>query len=71
MLDLGTSLMASVARDPRALALVDGDLRLSYAEWHAKISALVAGLDNLGLRRGDRVLTLLQNRWQAATLHWA
>jgi 2-furoate---CoA ligase len=71
MLDLGTSFMASVARDPRALALVDGDLRLSYAEWYAKISALVAGLDNLGLRRGDRVLTLLQNHWQAATLHWA
>ncbi|MBV1798873.1 AMP-binding protein [Siccirubricoccus sp. G192] len=71
MLDLGTSFMASVARDPHALALVDGDLRLSYAEWHAKISALVAGLDNLGLRRGDRMLTVLQNRWQAATLHWA
>jgi 2-furoate---CoA ligase len=71
MLDLGTSFMASVARDPCALALVDGDLRLSYAEWYAKISALVAGLDNLGLRRGDRVLTLLQNHWQAATLHWA
>ena len=29
MLDLGTSFIASVARDPDALALVDGDLRLS------------------------------------------
>ncbi len=30
MLDLGTSFLASVARDPDALAIVDGDVRLSY-----------------------------------------
>ena len=24
-----------------------------------------------GLRRGDHLLTVLQNRWEAATLHWA
>ena len=29
MLDLGTSFVASVARDPAALAIVDGDERLS------------------------------------------
>ncbi len=33
MLDLGTSFLASVSRDPRALALVDGETRLTYAEW--------------------------------------
>src|SRR5262245_44571511 len=31
MLDLGTSFLASVARDPEALAIVDGDVRLSYS----------------------------------------
>ena len=31
MLDLGTSFIASVARDPDAIAIVDGDLRLTYA----------------------------------------
>ena len=31
MLDLGTSFIASVARDPNALAIVDGDVRLTYA----------------------------------------
>ena len=71
MLDLGTSLLASVERDPCALAVVDGDLRLSYAEWYRRVSAVVAGLDAMGLRRGDHLLTALQNRWQAATLHWA
>jgi 2-furoate---CoA ligase len=71
MLDLGTSFLASVERTPRALAIVDGDLRLSYAEWYPRISAVVAGLHRLGLQRGDHLLTVLQNRWQAATLHWA
>ena len=34
MLDLGTSFLASVARDPDALAIVDGDLRLTYRAWY-------------------------------------
>lgn len=71
MLDLGTSLIASVERDPDALAIVDGDLHLTYAEWYRRISAVAAGLDAMGLRRGDHMLTVLQNRWQAATLQWA
>jgi 2-furoate---CoA ligase len=71
MLDLGTSFLASVARDPEALAIVDGDVRLSYSAWYGKISGLVAGLDALGLKPGDHLITALQNRWEAATLHWA
>jgi 2-furoate---CoA ligase len=71
MLDLGTSFLASVARDPNALALVDRDVRLSYAEWLNRISSLVAAFDRIGLKPGDHLLTALQNTWQAATVHWA
>jgi 2-furoate---CoA ligase len=71
MLDLGTSFLASVARDPEATAIVDGDLRLTYREWYQRISAAVDGLDRLALKPGDHLVTLLQNRWEAATLHWA
>jgi 2-furoate---CoA ligase len=71
MLDLATSFVASVARDPKALAIVDGAVRLTYEDWYRRISAVVAGLDALGLKRGDHLVTLLQNRWEAATLHWA
>jgi 2-furoate---CoA ligase len=71
MLDLGTSFVASVARDPDVLAIVDGDVRLTYREWYARISSVVAALDELGLGPGDHVVSLLQNRWEAATLHWA
>ena len=42
MLDLGRSFVASVARAPDALALVDGDQRLSYSALYGRISALAA-----------------------------
>ncbi len=71
MLDLGRSFLASVERSPRATALVDGDLRLSYADWLPRIAAVAGGLSDLGLRRGDHLLVAMQNRWQMATLHWA
>jgi 2-furoate---CoA ligase len=71
MLDLGLSFVASVARDPNALAIVDGELRLTYAQWYRRISALVAGFDAIGLKPGDRLVTALANRWEAASLHWA
>ncbi len=71
MLDLGTSFVASVARDPDALAIVDDGIRLTYAQWYARISSLVASFDRIGLKPGDHLVTLLQNCEAAATLHWA
>jgi 2-furoate---CoA ligase len=70
MFDLGTSFIASIARDPDALAIVDGDVRLTYAEWYRRIASVVAGLDMLGVKAGDHIVTAT-NRWEAATLHWA
>ena len=71
MLDLGTGFLASVARDPQALAIVDGDVRLTYAAWYRQVSALVEGFDELELEPGDHLVTVLQNRYEAATIHWA
>ncbi|ACL58222.1 AMP-binding protein [Methylobacterium nodulans] len=71
MLDLGTSFLASVSRDPRELAIVDGETRLTYAQWYRIISSVVSGFDALGLKAGDHLVTVLQNRVEAATLHWA
>lgn len=71
MLDLGRSLIACVDRDPDAVAIVDGPARFTYAEWFRRISALAAALRELGLSRGDRLVTALQNTEAAATVHWA
>lgn len=71
MLDLGRTFLQSVERAPGATALVDGDTRLTYADWALRIGAAQHGLAAMGLRRGDHLLSILQNRNEAATLHWA
>lgn len=71
MLDLGSSFIASVARDPDAIAVVDAGVRLTYREWYSRVSSLVASFDRIGLKPGDHLVTVLQNRWEAATIHWA
>ena len=71
MLDLGRTFLQSMERSPHALALVDGELRLSYAQWALRVGAVQRALAGLGLRRGDHLLAVLQNRWEMATLHWA
>ena len=71
MLDLGRTFLQSVERSPHALALVDGELQFTYAQWHRVILDVADGLRELGLSRGDRLLVVLQNRWEMATLHWA
>jgi 2-furoate---CoA ligase len=71
MFDLGRTLLQSVERRPEALALVDGDQRWTYGTWLPEIVRVAGGLRNIGLRRGDRLVSVLQNRAEAATLHWA
>ncbi len=71
MFDLGRTLLASVMRMPEAVAISDGDRVLTYRAWQDDILRLVAGLDRLGLSRGDHLVTVLQNRYEAATLHMA
>ncbi len=71
MLDLGRTLLQSIERNPRRTALIDGALRLSYADWGLRVGAVQRGLADAGLTRGDHLLAVLQNRWEMATLHWA
>ena len=71
MLDLGTSFVGSVARDPDVLAIVHDEVRLTYAQWYRRISSVVASFDRIGLKTGDHIVTVLQNCEAAATLHWA
>ena len=71
MKDLGSTLLAVVEREPGALAIVDGEKRLTYEQWLTRILRCVSGLAECGLKPGDHLLTALQNRSELATLHWA
>ena len=71
MLDLGRTFLYVTEREPSATAIIDGDLTLTCAAWLDRTLRTVAGLDAIGLHRGDRLVTSLRNRIEAATLHWA
>ena len=71
MTDLGRLLIAATERTPRALAVVDGLRRFDYAAWLDTVARVTGGLDTLGLRPGDRLAVVMQNRWEMAALHWA
>ena len=68
---LARMLSASVARDPDAIAIVEGDRRLSYAEWADEIARVAGGLSRLGLSEGDHLVAVLSNRYETASLFWA
>lgn len=71
MFDLGRGFLASVERSPEQTALVEDELRFTYVEWFDRIQRAAHGLGELGCRHGDRLLVVMKNRWQMATLHWA
>lgn len=54
--------------DPTAEALVDGDLRLSYAELMGRVDAAAGRLITAGLEPDDRILIQLPNGWQFVVL---
>ena len=64
-------LWRSADRTPDRLAVVDGDVRLTYAELARRVTAVAAGLRGLGVRRGDVVSLQLPNWWEATVVHFA
>ena len=71
MTDLGRVLIAAAERTPRNLAVADGERRFDYAAWLETAAHVAGGLGGLGLRPGDRLAVVMQNRWEMAALHWA
>ncbi|MGE4241194.1 class I adenylate-forming enzyme family protein [Ramlibacter sp.] len=47
---------------PERVALVAGELRLTYGELERAVAAAAAGLQSLGVQRGERVAVLMGNR---------
>jgi non-ribosomal peptide synthetase component E (peptide arylation enzyme) len=53
---------------PDKLALVHGDIRLTYREFHRAINRLANALTASGIRMGDKVATVLPNCLELITL---
>lgn len=59
---------ATCARQGAMTAIVDGDRRLTFAEWARLSEALAGGLAQSGVRRGDAVAFQLPNWWETCVL---
>jgi 2,3-dihydroxybenzoate-AMP ligase len=60
---LGEHILATADRHPQKVALVSGDVRMTYAELIDRMDAGAERLLALGLRPDDRVLVQLPNDW--------
>ena len=67
----GDLLHRSAARYPGKLAVVAGDLRVSYAEFDAAVNRAAHALAGRGLAKGDRLALLSHNCWQYVLLAFA
>ncbi len=70
-LSVPEALIHATEIEPEKEALVDGDVRLSYQELQASAEALAAGLQNLGVQKGDRIGVCLPNWHEFLVSHFA
>ncbi len=70
-MNLGEHLLACAERHPDALAIVDGERRLTYAELLEAARSAAGGLAERGVAAGDHVAAVLKNRLETAVLYWA
>ncbi len=65
---LGALLREAADRNPDAVALVDGAVRLTHRELHERADAAAARLVDVGLVPGDRIVVQLPNVWEFVVL---
>src|SRR5688500_14837386 len=70
-MSLARTLDVAADRTPDGVALVDGERRLTYRAWTARVHRVAASLVARGVHRGDHVVLSLKNREEHATAYWA
>ena len=68
---LGQVFLESVARNAERIALVEGEVRITYRELGQKVTSLAWGMMNLGLKPTERVMLQLPNSLDFFYAYWA
>jgi fatty-acyl-CoA synthase len=68
---LGDIPRRSAARHPNRVAIIDGDTRLTFAEFEACVERTAQAIAAAGIGKGERVALLSHNCWQFAVLAFA
>jgi acyl-CoA synthetase (AMP-forming)/AMP-acid ligase II len=69
--NVGDSLTRTAARHPARLALVDGDRRLTYAQFNAQVNRFAHGLAGRGYRAGDALALASGNSIEFLVTYYA
>ncbi len=56
---------------PDKIAVMDGDVKITFSEFNLRVNRLANAILNLGLSRGDRVAVLSENAYQYMELYFA
>ena len=70
-MSLARMLAAAVHREPEAIAVVEGERRVSYRAWWSEALRLAQGLHERGLEPGDHLVAILSNRYETTVAYWA
>ena len=70
-MNLGSLFSRHARYRPNHLAVVFGDQRLSWPEFNRRINRLANALLSLGIRKGDKVATILPNCLELLEVYWA
>jgi fatty-acyl-CoA synthase len=68
---LGDLLNRTARRFPDKTAIISGDTRLTYTQFHELVNRTARALEDRGVRKGDRLALLSHNCWQYATICFA
>jgi fatty-acyl-CoA synthase len=68
---LGDLPRRTARRTPDKLAVIDGEIRLTFAELEAVVDRTAAALQSSGLAARDRLALLCHNNWQYIVLNFA
>jgi len=68
---IGSLLPRHARYRPENLAFVVGDQRLTYREFNAYVNRLANALLDAGVRKGEKIATVLPNRLELMAAYWA
>ena len=70
-MDIGSLLARHARYQPDKLALVFEDRRLTYDEYNRNVNRLANALLKIGIKKGDKISTLLPNCMEILEVYWA
>src|SRR5271166_1310582 len=70
-MNIGTLLPGHARYRPNHTAVVVEDCRLSFREFNARVNRLANALLSLGVKKGDKVATILPNCLELLDTYWA